>query len=86
MGQSSQREKGDETVRKLLKIWALVTVVIWIVSVSGCAGGGANVQTQTYTKTLGQELMDLHDSYTKGIITEKQYKETKEKLLEQRTR
>jgi len=34
---------------------------------------------------LGQELKDLDEAYQKRMITEKQYKEAKEKLIEQRT-
>jgi hypothetical protein len=40
----------------------------------------------SYSATLGQELKDLEEVYQKGIITEKQYKEAKEKLIEQRTK
>lgn len=55
---------------------------------AACGGGGADVKTEhsTYTTTLGQELKDLEDSYKKGIITERQYEEAKEKLIEQRTK
>jgi hypothetical protein len=53
---------------------------------SGCGGGGAEVRTQSYSTTLGQELKDLEEAYRKGILTEKQYKEAKEKLIEQRTK
>jgi hypothetical protein len=61
-------------------------IMILTLSFAGCGGGGAEVRTQTYTKTLGRELMDLHDSYTKGIITEKDYTKAKENLLEERTK
>lgn len=65
----------------------LVTVmIVGTLSFAGCGGGGAELRTQTYTKTLGRELMDLHDSYKKGIISEKDYNEAKKKLLEQRTK
>jgi hypothetical protein len=60
-------------------------MMIGTLSFIGCGGGGAELRTQTYTKTLGRELMDLHDSYKKGIITEKEYNEAKKKLLELRT-
>jgi hypothetical protein len=45
----------------------------------------AELQSGSYSTTLGQELKDLKDAYEKGIITEKQYETTKEKLIEQRT-
>lgn len=68
-----------------------VTVTVMtaaVLGLAGCGGGGADVRSEqsTYTTTLGQELKDLEDSYKKGIITEKQYEEAKEKLIEQRTK
>jgi hypothetical protein len=71
---------------KLLRIWAAVMVMIVAMGVAGCGGGGAEVKTQSYSTTLGQELKDLEEAYQKGILTEKQYKEAKEKLIEQRTK
>lgn len=51
-------------------------------------GGGTQVKSEqsSYSTTLGQELKDLEDSYKKGIITQKQYEEAKEKLIQQRTK
>ncbi len=69
---------------KLLRIWAVVMMmVIMPLGLVGCGGGGAEVRT--HTTTLGQELKDLEEAYQKGIITEKHYKNAKEKLIEQRT-
>ncbi len=77
---------------KLIRLWIVVTMMIVVImvmmplSLIGCGGGGAEVRTQSYTTTLGQELKDLEEAYQKGIITEKQYKDAKEKLIEQRTK
>ena len=46
-----------------------------------CGGGGAKVQTSSTTATKGQELMDLEKAYKQGIITEKEYKKQKKKIL-----
>ena len=52
----------------------------------GCRGGTQMKQsTINYSTTLGQELQDLDAAYQKGLLTEKEYKEAKEKLIEQRT-
>jgi len=40
---------------------------------------------QTSTQTLGQELIDLKKAYDMGIISEREYNETKQKLIEKRT-
>jgi len=78
---------------KLLRIWAfaiMVTVVVMMMTMPlglvGCGGGGAELKHESYSTTLGQELKDLEEAYQKGIITEKQYKDAKEKLIEQRTK
>jgi hypothetical protein len=50
---------------------------------SGClsfGGGDENIQ-QTKTTTTGQELMDLKAAYDKGIISEREYNQQREKLL-----
>ncbi len=73
---------------KILKVWAPVIVTFVALGLAGCGGGGAKVQTDqsTYTTTLGKELQDLDEAYKKGLISEKQYDESKKKLIEQRTK
>jgi hypothetical protein len=70
---------------KLLKFWAFAVMIIAVLGLAACGGGEAEVKTQHYSTTLGQELKDLDDAYNKGIIDEKQYKRAKEKLIDQRT-
>jgi hypothetical protein len=50
----------------------------------GCGGGGATFQAAS-NKTLGQELQDLQQSYEKGIITKKEYEDTKKRLIKKYT-
>ena len=51
----------------------------------GCGGGGATFQA-TSNKTLGEELQDLDASYKNGIITKKQYEDTKKRLIKKYTK
>lgn len=66
-------------------IWIAIIVTIMVSGMAGCGGGGAKLQSESYSTTLGQELKDLDDAYKKGIITEKEYETSKKKLIEQRT-
>ena len=70
---------------RLLKLGVFIIMIILALGLAACGGGGADVKTQSYSTTLGQELKDLDEAYNKGIITEKQYKNAKDKLIEQRT-
>jgi hypothetical protein len=48
-------------------------------------GGGRKTTTenksQSYNVTLGQQLIDLQKAYDTGVISEREYKEQKKKLL-----
>ena len=66
---------------KRVTIWMLVGLITVSVFLTACSGGGAKVQSQTKTTTLGQELLDLEKAYKSGVISEKEYKKAKEELL-----
>jgi len=65
---------------KHVHIWVLVFAIAISLTVSGC-GGGAKVKAETRTTTLGQELTDLDKAYKSGILTEKEYKSARDKIL-----
>ena len=67
---------------KRLRTLSLALMIPLALALSGCGGGGAKVETQNVSVTLGQQLIDLQSAYDKGIITEKQYNDTKKNLLE----
>jgi Short C-terminal domain len=49
---------------------------------SGCSfRGGDETTIQTRATTTGQELQDLKAAYDKGIISEREFNQQKEKLL-----
>ena len=70
---------------KHLRILAIIIMIVMALGLFGC-GGGTEVKTQSYTTTLGQELKDLEEAYNKGIISEKQFNDAKQKLIDQRTK
>jgi len=53
-----------------------------VVAISlGLAACGGSTTTVQQTETQGQQLMDLKEAYDSGVITEKEYNETKKKIL-----
>jgi hypothetical protein len=77
---------------KSLRIFVAALMISFMMVVMGsalvgCGGGGTEVKQSTsyYSTTLGQELQDLDAAYQKGLITEKEYKDAKQKLIKQRT-
>jgi len=72
---------------RFLRVCVIVMVIVLGIGFTGCRGGGkAKVESTTTTTTLGQELMDLQKAYEQGIITEKEYKESKERIIKERTK
>lgn len=53
------------------------------VSLPGCGGGGAKSVQTTNTTTKGQELLDLKKAFDSGIITEREYNNQKEEILDE---
>ena len=72
---------------KLFRICALAFIVLMSVNFMACGGGTkTDVVTETSTTTLGQELQDLDKAFKDGVITEKEYKSAKEKLIKKKTK
>ena len=66
--------------RKMLLILCGPAVLAGLLS--ACSfGGGDETTVQTRATTTGQELLDLKAAYDKGVITERQYEQQREKLL-----
>ena len=49
---------------------------------AACGGGGADIETYSTNTTMGQELMDLKASFDAGIITQDEYEDAKEDIME----
>ena len=47
---------------------------------AGCGGG--DVKQTTTTTTMGQELMDLDASHKQGILSDKEYREAKQRIMD----
>ena len=54
-------------------------MVLFTIGLSGCGGGGANVEARA--TTTGQELIDLDKAYKQGLITEKEYESKKKEIM-----
>ena len=58
------------------------TAMALMLSLSGCGGNDTQTTVNT-TETQGKQLLDLKEAYDKGVITESEYKRTKNEILEQ---
>ena len=65
---------------KRMKFTIVLVLLIFCGSLLGC-GGGANVQSEITTTSLGQELTDLEKAYDAGVIDKKQYERAKKGLM-----
>lgn len=64
-----------------LRVPVMIILILFGAGLAGC-GGGADVTSHTTTTTVGQELIDLESAYKKGVITQEEYEDAKEKILE----
>ncbi len=58
----------------------LILSLLMVLTLTACGGGGAEIQSTT--TTMGQELMDLNESYKQGILTKDEYDDAKESIME----
>ncbi len=66
----------------LKKIAIGTAVVLLVMGLSGCGGNDTQTTVKT-TETQGKQLLDLKEAYDKGVITESEYKRTKNEILNQ---
>ena len=69
-----------------MKNWARVIlagllVLIPVVGLHGCGGGGAQVEQKTMATTLGRELMDLDEARRKGVINDSEYEDMRKDVI-----
>jgi len=78
----------EKKAMRVCRNFLIGMIIIAVVGVLGCCGGGTTVKETTSTvttTTLGDELKSLKDAYDQGIITEKEYNTSKEKIIKLRT-
>jgi hypothetical protein len=66
---------------KKLGVLILVGLLLATFTFSGCGGRKQTTTVQSTNTTLGQELVDLQQAYEKGIISEKEYNDLKQKAM-----
>jgi hypothetical protein len=66
-------------MRKATLTYGIPALFLAMLLTAGCGGGDSSVQAST--TTMGQELTDLKKAYDDGIISEKEYKRSKEQIL-----
>ena len=60
----------------------LMALTLVAMTVSACGGGG-NSTTTVQTVAIGDQLASLEQAYADGLVSEKEYKEQREKILEE---
>jgi len=65
-----------------MKYFILTAFCASTLALSGCFGGGTDVETYATNATMGQELIDLKASFDAGIINEDEYEDAKEDIME----
>lgn len=67
-------------MKNILSIAMALTAVTLL---SGCAGAAFNKVSVTANRhiTIGQELIDLKEAHDKGIISDTEYMQTKQEIL-----
>jgi hypothetical protein len=63
-----------------ISVTIFVVLLVICVSFFSC-GGGAKVQSEISTTSLGQELTDLEKAYEAGVINKKEYEKAKNGLM-----
>lgn len=69
---------------KMIGIAKVLLLVIVMSLLAGCCGGGTStkIDTQTSTRTVGEQMIDLQKAYDSGAITEREYKKAKQDILD----
>lgn len=62
-------------------VLGLIAIAL-MMSLSGCGGNDTQTTVKT-TETQGKQLLDLKEAYDKGVISESEYKRTKNEILKQ---
>ncbi len=65
---------------KRMKTTVVLVLLLFCASFISC-GGGAKVQSEITTTSLGQELTDLEKAYKAGVINKTEYDRAKKGLM-----
>jgi uncharacterized membrane protein len=71
-----------EAFKMMKKTVLLASVMALTLGLSACGGNDTQTTVKT-TETQGKQLLDLKEAYDKGVITESEYKKTKNEILKQ---
>jgi hypothetical protein len=69
-------------MKKQIVVALIITMLFgFTLTLSGCGGGGAKLESKVNTQTLGQQLIDLDKAHKEGVIDDKEYKKDKDSLI-----
>jgi hypothetical protein len=61
-----------------------ITAMALMLPLAACGGGGAEMQSDIRTTTVGQELNDLKKAYDSGAISQAEYEKQRQLILNRR--
>lgn len=67
---------------RLVQYICVAGLFVAALAVGGCGGGGAQVRSELYSTTVGQELIDLQKARDRGAISQEEYEKQRKKILE----
>jgi hypothetical protein len=60
----------------------IFVVALMMLGMAACRGGGAEVSSTVEGTTLGQQLQDLEKARADGLISEDEYQDSREAIME----
>jgi hypothetical protein len=78
-GQPIERAWGGETIMTSSRILVLALAMLGL---TACGGGGAEVSSTVEGATLGQQLEDLQKAHANGLLTDDEYEDAREAIMD----
>lgn len=69
-------------MKKTTQIGLTGCALVFSLLLAGCSGGGAQIESSTSTVSHGQQLLDLKEARDQGVLSDDEYEDAKEEILD----